>query len=254
MRTHVAFETASSQQGKILDWLVEDALRLPQDDVAFASVGAGSGILDVPLLDRLHRNKTVRYTVVEPVAAQCDRFRERAQRALGSDGPAISYNTKNLCDVEQDVTFDTVLSIHSIYYMDDLDGALDSLLAMRRHGSGRLVIAVAPKCAMNRLAEVFWEGQVADQVWFAPDVAGRVEERGLEFTATTIHGQLTIPAACAPVQNDILSFLIQTRFDRLPQSTRKTVSSYLEEVGERVGDRLIVPHPVDVLTVGGVGA
>jgi SAM-dependent methyltransferase len=250
MRCHVAFENASNQQSQILHWLVDTLTNHAAPTLSIASVGAGSGILDIPLLRALCVEKTVEYTVVEPVAEQASEFARRATDAFSGTNPSLRFLGLKLEELDTSAHHDFVLAIHSIYYMEDVGTALDRLLRMRKP-DGRLIVALAPREDMNELARVFWAPQLDQRVWWDRDAEQHLRSRDKHYHPFRINAELKIPRPGESAASDILSFLVQTRFDRLSETVQDLVTAYLRLVGNDDGQQLAVPHPVTILTVDG---
>lgn len=247
MRSHVAFESASDQQSKILRWLTDDLLASESKEFSVASIGAGSGILDVPLLRAVCQNKRVEYSAVEPFEEQCRAFEQRAAESLDPDNPRLTIINSMLGRMPHGLQFDYVLSIHSVYYFEDLRRALEQMLALRKPG-GQLTIAVAPCEAMNRLSEIFWRPQQEGNVWFQADVERELGALGMKWESARIEGALTFDKASNDA-TDIVSFIVQCPIDQLPEEDRDMIFSYIQMVGEECDGRLSVPHPVSILTL-----
>jgi hypothetical protein len=248
MRCHVAFEGASDQQDQIRSALTQVLLSAPQADLSVASIGAGSGILDVPMLRDVCASKRVDYTVVEPVPEQCVQFEQRVRATLAPDNPTLHFENRLLCEVPVTRRYDFVLAIHCLYYMDDLKAAVGHLLSMCKF-PGTAIIAMAPLGFMNRLASVFWAPQLAGSVTFDTDVAKNLKERNAGYRESTVQARLAIPMDEGPEADDILSFLIQTRFDALDPAVRNLIRSYVRTVGTIGKEEIFLPHPVTMLSV-----
>jgi len=252
MRCHVAFENASNQQAQILETLAERLGRAGRSELSVVSVGAGSGILDVPLMARLAERADVRYCVIEPLEEQCVRLRERFA-AAGLEGRVeLTVYNGVLDDFLPGLQFDHVLAIHSIYYMPDLARSLESL-ANLRSPRGELIVCVAPLEEMNLLAQVFWSPQRPHALWFERDVEEHLEVRGEALTRTRIEGRLDLDASvleASCTKTDIVDFLIQAPLEKQPRAVRELVAGYLELVSRSDEDGISVPHPAVLFEVG----
>lgn len=249
MRGHVAFESASDQQGKILDWLVRRLESDSRPELGVVSVGAGSGILDVPMLEAVCRHKRVRYTVVEPFEEQCAKFSERASGLTDSANLEVSIECSTLQRTDFRGQFDFVLAIHSVYYFEELEPALAKLCEMVRP-DGEVVIAVAPREEMNRLSELFWRPQHDGSLWFEEDVVAALDRMKISYASERIDARLDASPG-APEWIDIASFLVQSPLRELPSELERLVLDYLEVGGRAEGSSLAVPHPVTMLRVPG---
>lgn len=247
MRSHVAFESASGQQSKILAWLLDDLLGAEVNDLSIASIGAGSGILDVPMLSELSRSKQVDYVMVEPFAEQCAAFEDRVAGALSLGNPRVEIVQAKLEEFRTNRRFSHVLAIHSVYYFLDLAAGLQQLLELTAPG-GQVTIAVAPQEAMNRLAGLLWQPQRSAQIWFEEDVLNEQDALGVEVTRERIDADLVFDPK-GPAATGIASFLVQCPLESLGVAERDLVFAFLHEAGELRGEQLAVPHPVSMLKI-----
>lgn len=249
MRGHVAFEGASDQQGQILDWLIAFASKRAGEVFQAASVGAGSGILDVPILEAVSQAKRVDYTVFEPFEAQCDKFEKRAAHLIESRGDrlALSVECAKIEEVAPERQFDVVFSIHSIYSFEGLEQAVARLIQLTRPG-GELVIAVAPLEQMNQLAEVFWQPQHEGDLGFEEQVVAALRSLGADFSEERIDAELEVSLDSEDLM-DIASFLVQCPLEQCPGELKALVLEYLKVCGRSQGRELVIPHPVQMLRV-----
>lgn len=247
MRGHVAFEGASDQQGQILAWLIDYLKSQPGPRLEAASVGAGSGILDVPMLESVCAHKQVHYTVFEPFEAQCERFQERAAALCASSALELLIECKSLEQVEPGRAFDVVLAIHSIYSFQGLEEAVERLLRITRPG-GELVIAVAPLEQMNQLSELFWQSHHDGALGFEEQVGRALSNLGVAHTNQRIDACLEV-AMDDPGRSDIVDFLTQCPLGQCPEQIQQLVLRYLEATGDSDPSQLRVPHPVHMLRV-----
>lgn len=247
MAGHIAFEGNSDQQARILRWLVERLVQDPRSSLDVASIGAGSGILDVPLIDAVRATKPIRYTVVEPFEEQCAAFAKRAAALLASPDVTLEIRNEDLAAVPETEQFDLVLAIHSIYYVPDLGDSIRKLLRLTRPG-GELVLAVAPCEAMNQLAEIFWRTQLESPIWFLEDVERELAATGVAYRTDRIDSHLDFELD-HPSLADIANFLVHAPLDEMGPELGPLVLEYLHEVGRKSGSRLAVPHPVEIVRI-----
>lgn len=245
MRGHVAFEASSDQQAAILAWLTEYSCAVDAPRLAMASIGSGSGILDVPMLQGIASRRGLDYLAVEPFAEQCQAFENRLAKATGLGDTRVEIVQATLEELQTERRFHRVLAVHSIYYVPELAAALSKMRELTAKG-GEMMIAVAPFEDMNRLAEVFWGPQQVESICFEKDVVDAVEDFGAEMAIERIDAELIFDPE-GPEAGDIISFLIQCPLEDLHPPEVEAVFSYLHEVGEERGDRLAVPHPVSMI-------
>lgn len=244
MHCHTAFEKASDQQGQILDWLVDRLTAGGRSSLSILSVGAGSGILDIPLIASIARKTDLRYFVIEPIEEQCRRFGAMFYASQLEAKVDLRIINATLEDADIRSQFDYVLAIHSGYYMPNLGRSIGRMMDVRRPG-GKLVLAVAPLEEMNLLADLFWSRQCSHRIWFAKDVEECLVQRGEDATRTRLSGTLRF----APSDSQVIDFLIQTQGNKLPQDTYALVTQYLKSVSTSPATNLEIPHPVTLFEV-----
>lgn len=249
MRSHVAFEAASDQQDRIRTWLRTRLLADRRRSLDVASVGAGSGILDVPLIEAVSARKALTYHVVEPVEAQCEALLARAEEHLEDEQSVeLSVECSSIEELVPKRSYDYVLAIHSTYYFADLEAALTKLLAMVRP-DGRLLLAIAPREEMNQLAELFWASQLDQPLQFERELTDLLTPLVASLDVERIDASLSVQPEGRSVE-DVASFLIQTPLEQLDAELREGVLGYLREVGGQDLDHTLeIPHPVTMLEV-----
>ncbi|MEO0649070.1 MAG: class I SAM-dependent methyltransferase [Planctomycetota bacterium] len=247
MAGHIAFEGSSDQQGRILRWLIERLAQEPGPSIDVLSIGAASGILDVPLLESVEAPTQVRYVVVEPFEEQCAAFEARARALRAKPNIDLEIRCETLAATPADRAYDLVLAIHSIYYVEDLEASLTKLRQLLRPG-GELVIAVAPCEAMNQLAEIFWRPQRDGVVWFEQDVTRLLEADRVPFSLERIDAQLRMEPH-GDASADIANFLVHSPLGEYGSDLSPLVLEYLERVGASKAGELSIPHPVSMIRV-----
>ncbi|MEM7476311.1 MAG: hypothetical protein AAF483_15055 [Planctomycetota bacterium] len=145
-------------------------------------------------------------------------------------------------------TYDHVIAVHSIYYMENLTESLVDLMRLCSP-EGAVVIAVAPFEEMNQLANIFWSHHQNHNIWFEHDVIASLVKLNVNFKRIRIDATLNDPESDETLQNDILSFLLQSLFDRLPIECRELTIAFLKQIGESKNTYLTVPHPVSLIVV-----
>lgn len=243
MEAHAAFEAASDQQPKILEWLGRELTKSTAPATAI-SIGSGSGILDLPLMRRVRETRPLEYVAVEPIHAQSQQFEERLT-ALERQSTRIEHGS--LDSIAPQRGFDFVLAIHMLYYVEDLQQAIAKLVSLCAPG-GEILIAIAPNEVMNQLASIAWGRQKATKLWFAEDVEEALRTAGLERSFERIDAFLPVSPDQEHYQ-DILSFLIQSPIDELPPALGAQIERTVEYLGGLDGPEQAIAHPVSMLTV-----
>ncbi len=246
--THAEYESSSDQRSLLTAWLARELppLLAGCDPVRVVGVGVGDGSVDAVLAAALAADgRRVHYTGVEPHAASAVGFAGRlAALDIAALVPTVVIG--DFADHDAGFPVDLVHFVHSLYYVDDLSGALDQALATAAPG-GLLVAATAPLEPLCVLTELLapWAGH---RPWFAEDVRAELDLRGLDVRSETLVGHLDISSVLAdPLGRGeaVLDFLVGARTAALEPALRCRVLDHLRDIAfpDHPG---VVPHPLDV--------
>jgi SAM-dependent methyltransferase len=243
LETHVAFETSSNQQRQILETLARD-----QGVGSVLSVGCGSGILDGPLAHRLAAQSSVRWVGLDPNPLHCRLFRDRV-RGAGIDAEVVESTFEAFETAER---FDRVLMIHAHYYFEDVPVGLAKAASLLS-ANGLLVLAVAPRGPLNRLAQLFWPKPSHQDLWFSEALGSHLDRAGSAAKPTRIEARLDVTECLENTSRGIAirDFVVQADTEAMPERIRARIDRALRLMGrlERDG-RFTVPHPVDLFELG----
>ena len=246
------YETASNQRELILGWFTDHVIpQLSTESASFLSVGCGAGDLDVKILaaGKEHAS-TISYVGLEPDSRQYEKFISRMELESDRDTWVEACNTRFEQFTGQR-RFDLVLMVHSLYYMDDPEWALDNARKLVSE-SGRLVILIASNDTLNELSSSFWKMENGGSTWFSEDLSRHLEKRGVAFERQRIEATLDITSCCEPDSeqgNRIADFVAQVPTGELPPRLRQMIFSYLEATSQRDGDMRWLPHNVDAFII-----
>ena len=249
---HEAFESAGGQQSLVRQHLELEAARLldadpPPGPLRVLGVGCGGGFLDLPLVR--HLGDDVRaYVGVDPNPAAVDRC--EATVAADDRLAACSFVRGTLADAPAG-RYDLITCAHVLYYAPDRRAFLSDLRARLRPG-GTLLIAHAPRGAMNDLAQLFWTEQ-RQGGFYTDDLRRLLAEPGSESGGPAEIVERDASAGLARSLFDpatrqgvlLLEFLIQARWGPLPPAARRLVAEYLDAVAESGA----IPHPAATFAV-----
>jgi len=246
------YEAASNQRELIVDWFTDHVIpQLSTDGASFLSVGCGAGDLDEKILaaGKEHAS-SVSYVGLEPDSRQCERF---ISRMVFDNDRNIRVEAHNTCfeRFTEQRRFDLVLMVHSLYYMDDAELALENALNLVNE-SGRLVILIAANDTLNELSSSFWELENGGSTWFSEDLSTHLENLGVTFQRQRIEATLDITSCCEPDSeqgNRIADFLAQVPTGELPLRLRRMIFSYIEATSHRDGNMRWLPHNVDAYII-----
>ncbi len=249
---HECFERSSSQQRLIFDWLRSFATTwLNASQLRVLSVGCGSGILDHPFATFLRTiSSNIEYVALDPNPVACRRFQTRFQQAP-CDGVHFDVRQQTLESYQSTDSFDLILVVQSLYYVNDPPSALRRLLTMLR-SQGRLVVMLGPKGALNRLAETVWKLQTSQSIWFSDCFEQHLNSAGSQFESYHLEGMLDV-TRCFQIGSRegelVLDFVIQADSLSLGRRPLSLCRKFLKTIAQVSDGRCVVPHPVDVFAL-----
>lgn len=242
---HRTFEQASTQQAQIRRDIEVEGQRLVQSGYApldVLSVGCGCGMLDRPLLAHLAEDMES-FVGVDPNPVAVAHCEQRLPSATSS--PPIRIECSRFEDFDTPQRYDLVYCSHVFYYMDDRGAALRQMYAQLQEG-GTLVIAHAPKTAMNALAQVFWS-EHAQADFFDDDLRHLLDAYAPpSVTSRTIPASIprTLFSDATPQGTLLLEFLIQAQWAPLPPQIQDGVQAYIDRhTCTDMAGRALLPHP-----------
>jgi ubiquinone/menaquinone biosynthesis C-methylase UbiE len=251
--THELFERSSNQQRRIREWLVDliSSHYASLHTLRILSVGCGSGILDVPLIESIATtSKRVEYTGVDPNELACRRFQDDFDN---QELPNVQLDLR-----EQDIEsltsterFDMIHVVHSLYYFDDPADTLDGLLRMLAP-EGKVVVVQAPEAELNQLAKCFWTHHEENGIWFSDCLAGHLSNRGLAFSRQRIDGEVDVTRCFepdCPRGEMMLDFITQSDCGQLDDDVVELCLGYLRSISRPENDSLLVAHPADAFVL-----
>ena len=246
------YEAASNQRELIRGWFTDHVIpQLSTESASFLSVGCGAGDLDEKILAAGKEHATtVSYVGLEPDPRQCERFISSMVVENDQNEQVEVHNTRFEEFTEQR-GFDRVLMVHSLYYMDDPERAIEHALNLVNE-SGRLVILIASNDTLNELSSSFWKMEYGGSTWFSEDLSGHLDQLGVPFERTRIEATLDITSCCESDSEQggrIADFIAQVPTGELPTRLRKMIFSYLEATSHRDGDMRWLPHNVDAFII-----
>jgi SAM-dependent methyltransferase len=245
------FEANSDQRFRILDWLEENILtHMLKSSNSILSVGCGAGAFDEHVLKYLNgRMEQVKYLGIEPNPFEATEFLKRMQaQSVGQMAVDTSVLVEKFGERSLDAAFDLILFVHSIYYLDDRNEAIDAALSALKPG-GVLIIVVAPDESLNVIANLIWQRQMGQKSFFSDDLRRHFDARGIDYSETRIAANLDATAgfnSTSQEGRDIIDFTVQTRMALLPEPLQHDISEFLLSTSKIEDGNTYLPHPVDV--------
>ena len=251
-QAHECFERSSNQQNLILRWLSSFATDFPCDGpLNILSVGCGSGILDLPILQALaSKQRQTRYTGIDPNRVACKRFRDGFRKSK-QDCVELTVREETVETLSGDGIFDIIHAVHSLYYFQDPAAAIRQLLKRMRR-DGRLIILQAPKAELNQLSACFWFHDQEADIWFSDQLEKHLEISGYKFKKSRIDGQIDVTSCFDPNSPKgalILDFITQVNCQTLEATSLELLLGYLRAIASVDDRKTLVPHPVDVFEI-----
>lgn len=251
--THAVWEAASDQRSRLQEWLVTALPPLVRHvrgrPLAVLGVGVGDGSVDAPLAAALAAGgRRVDYFGVEPHPPSAGAFAARLA-GLGLPGLVVATQTTDFASSAGTGPVDLLHFVHSLYYVRDVDAALDR--ALEQLGpDGVLVALTAPLDPLCVLTELL-APRTGHRQWFAEDVRAALTGRGVTVREAVIDGRLDLgPVHADPdgTGEQLLDFLVQARTGPLPAPARRLVLEHLRQIA-LPGPGWTVPHPLRVVVV-----
>ena len=221
------------------------------------SIGAGTGCFENDLVTKLRLNVSY-FHVVEPSK---DRGEQLKKKVIGWDGTKLfvdhNYFTKNY---ETELKFDLILMSHCLYSIDNVDQVILKTISLMK-AQGKIVILVHSETGAD--SELFFRAMESMEYLSIPlsdeNVTGKYISEILarnEISFTTKEGPSAVDVTqCIKMQNtstanDVVSFFIQTRFEKLPEKLRRELYELMKErVIQTEDDKYMLPHPFVMIIV-----
>jgi|TARA_B100000767_G_scaffold270185_1_gene293382 SAM-dependent methyltransferase len=243
------FEANSDQRLGLLGWLEANIVaKMSQGANAILSVGCGTGAFDECILRYARqRMKQVTYLGIEPNEISAAEFSQTMGKQA-SNQVGVSVLLQKFEEQVFENKFDLILFVHSIYYLENRNDAIDAALKALKPG-GELVIVIAPDEELNKIANLMWQRQMEQKSWFSDDVRAHFDARGLDYSEARVSANLNAKGCfgeSTEVGRNIVDFIVQTQTDQLPTGLRNDIFDFLISITEGQGTTTCLPHPVDI--------
>ena len=243
------FEANSDQRLGLLGWLEANIVaKMSQGANAILSVGCGTGAFDECILRYARqRMKQVTYLGIEPNEISAAEFSQTMGKQA-SNQVGVSVLLQKFEEQVFENKFDLILFVHSIYYLENRNDAIDAALKALKPG-GELVIVIAPDEELNKIANLMWQRQMEQKSWFSDDVRAHFDARGLDYSEARVSANLNAKGCfgeSTEVGRNIVDFIVQTQTDQLPTGLRNDIFDFLISITEGQGTTKCLPHPVDI--------
>ena len=255
-----AFKTFSSnttQYEHMLDMMKPVVESFKGEAINLMSIGAGSGCFENDLVTKLGLNVSY-FHAVEPSK---DRGEQLKKKVIGWDGTKLfvdqNYFTKNY---ETELKFDLILMSHCLYSIDNVDQVILKTISLMK-AQGKIVILVHSETGAG--SELFFKAMESMEYISVPlsdeSVSGKyiseiLAKNAISFTTregpSAVDVTHFIKRQNTSTANDVVSFFIQTRFEKLPEKLRRELYELVKGRAIQTEDvKYMLPHPVVMLSV-----
>lgn len=262
--SHERFEGQSNQQTQILAWLQRFGCeqvdgRLGKAEAAegvfrVLSVGCGSGILDLPLIQALapkfEGDGKLEYIGIDPNPVACARFREEFCK-LKLKQAELSVLEDTVESYSHDQTIDLTHVVHALYYFTDPAVSIQTMIQNVAE-DGELVIFQAPRAELNLLADCFWQDHLQNPIWFSAELEQHLQDAGISFTRSRLDAEVDVTQCFDNESSEgrlTLDFIVQSDCQNFPEPIRRQVVDYLQSISRVHDGKVLAPHPVDVFVI-----
>lgn len=231
-----------------LEWITA-----PARDLRLLSVGAGTGLFELPMLELLvARGRVVRRFVgIDNDAYACQALHEKLEHAFGAvmDFDVFNQDFENFTSEER---FDIVLLNHVFEYLrGDQARWLNATLSLLTE-KGWVLVFSPLRGGINKIYEEQMRNIRGWPPFFADDIESLLTAEGLEFSAKTLMAECAITALAVPGKTKekikLLSFLTQSDCRTAPDQKIEEFCSYFMSLSN--DERPSIPHPTTLFMIG----
>ena len=254
----VAFKTfcsSTTQYERMLELIKPVVESLKGKSIDFMSIGAGTGCFENDLVTNLG----LRVSYLLAIEPNEEHHKLLKQRIISWENAKFtadrSYFTENY---EVEDKFDLVLMSHCVYSMANVEEVLLKATSLLK-AEGKLVIFVHSETGSELISKSMGSVQylskpLSDETLTNKYFCDILTKNSIKFTSSEAQTVKDVTDFVkqndTPTANDVVSFLIQTRFEKLPEELRK-------ELYEMVRDRVIhsennmylLPNPTAMIIV-----
>lgn len=245
------FRRSSNQQKLMLAWLDKHFLpQLGPEPVSFLSIGAGTGIFDVPILQQLlRRNLQVRYEGIDPNHDVLSLL-EESLRPLASGNLKTRIIPRGFESYVSQGKFNFILLVHTHYFFRDLRSNLQQAWDLLEDG-GNIVLYSALDVFLSEFFKVTFQTNFGHPPWLSHQVQEALKALNIPFRRESIDATLDVSGCFCGDQkavDDLLSFIVHADASQTPE--KDLLLACLKQNAKQEGGRYLVPHPVDVFVIG----
>lgn len=247
-----SYEEASNQRQQILEWIARAVIpQFSADSMNVLSIGCGAGDLDKHILAAgAEHSATISYVGLEPDAAQCERFVNQMGFAE-DENVQIRVHNSSFEELNDPKSYDLVLMVHSLYYMEDPAWAIEKALSLLKEDC-QLIVLLAANDVLNELSSSFWQIETDRTAWYSQDLSAHLDRLSLAFTREQIKARLDVTPCFdseSATGSEIADFLAQVSMNELPDRLQRMIGEYLDATSHTDDAGRWLHHNVDAFSI-----
>jgi len=245
------FRRSTNQQQLMLDWLEKHFIsQLSPEPIRFLSIGAGTGIFDVPIIQHfLRRDLEIEYEGIDPNEKVLSLL-EDSLRTLAGEKLKVSVVLSDFESYHTLKKFNFILLVHTHYFFRDLGENLQRAWDLLDEG-GTIILYSALDIFLSQFFNVTFRSNFGHPPWLSHHVQKALSALNIPFRRESIKGELDISAcfgADEKAARDLLAFIIHA--DVGNNSGVDVLLTCLKQNATFANSRYLLPHTVDVFVIG----
>ncbi len=260
MEAHLNFRQHLTNQGELMLAYLQESLSQFITDAPelrpfrLASIGSGTGILDVPLVQELQTLAPINYLGIEPNSHQMDMAKAKMLDILTPTSSAQFSTSTMEAYVPNTKTspFDAMIAVHVMYYSPDIRPMLAKAFDLLHPAHGRLLAMVAADNAQNRLFMETTEALHGFVPYLSNTYRDILDSMQITYDIDTIQAVIDITDfANNPTTPDsmmFLDFFLHMDASSLPPAELERYTRSICDAAEEHAGKLLLPHVVDAVT------
>jgi SAM-dependent methyltransferase len=244
------FRHSSNQQQLMLDWLGEHFIsQLGSTPIRFLSIGAGTGIFDVPIIQEfLRRDLQIEYEGIDPNEKVLSLL-ENSLRPLAGEKLKVSVILSDFESYHTLNKFSFILLVHTHYFFSDLCQSLQKAWDLLEEGA-TIILYSALDIFLSQFFNVTFQSNFGHPPWLSHHVQKALNSLNIPFQREPINAVLDITAcfsADEKAARDLLAFIIHA--DVTDKSGADVLLACLKDNSKQENGRYLLPHTVDVFAI-----
>ena len=251
------FCSKTTEYERMLDMMKPVVESFKGEAINLMSIGAGTGGFENDLVTKVGLNVSY-FHAVEPSK---DRGEQLKKKVISWDNTKLivdqSYFTKNY---ETELKFDLILMSHCLYSIDNVDQVILKTISFMK-AQAKIVILVHSETGAG--SELYFKAMESMEYLSIPlsdvSVSGKyiseiLAKNAISFTTregpSAVDVTQFIKRQNTSTAYDVVSFFIQTRFEKLPEKLRRELYELVKErVIHTEDDKYMLPHPVVMISL-----